>query len=221
MPRRKGVVRRRRRGNRLRKQVNKNSRVIKQLRKGQELKYIDFYDTDTAFHQLTDAGNLKYLSTIAHGDTVHTRDADECVMRKIKIRGALINDEGTPTDGICRILVIRVRNPQKITWSLAKTLMNHSAGVGSVFSFLNPDYARMFSVIDDITIAYDADSYRNVPFKITKKLNSILKFDGVNGAYDECLSNALWMLAWTDCPAVSAANAPHIDLEWRIFFIDS
>ncbi len=205
------------RGNKQTKQVWRNKRKIKMLSKAMELK---LYDTDTVTMANVDtAGHADFLNSIAQGNTEHTRDGNECLLRKIKIRGYIQNTNGTPQDGVMRLLLVRYKNQMAATLTIGRLLQNTNSAISTVNTFRNPDYTEQIVVIDDTSFGYDTTQYSQIPFKMEKKLNSENKWDSAGGATGDCLLNGLWLVAVTN--QATTANAPSIVYEARTSFCDS
>lgn len=219
MPSYRNRRRRRRRTKKTTKQVYKNKKDLKVLKKLIEPKFLD--GTSTMSQITTASSHVLLLNDIdqsAGGEDIQTRIGRDILARRIFVRGYMQNTNGTPADGIMRILLVRYKDSKGEQIATNKVLYNEQ-GATTVNGFLNVDEARHFDVILDTTFGYDTSAHTLIPFKYKKKLNHVVRYNSSTGTYDMIEKNSLWLIAITT--QATAANAPDLVLEWRYSYLDN
>ncbi len=199
----------------LKSQVYKNKKSIKRLNQAIEYKFFDGATVEVAVNS---TGTVTYLNTIAEGITNHTRTGGKITFRRVLIRAIFENDNGTPADGVARILLVRKIANEGASPSIATILYNHNDDATTVTSNRNMERAENLKVYFDHTFAYDTLLHSEIPFKISQKLNSNCEYNGATGVVGTCIDNGLYLVALGT--EAAGANAPVIQLDWRVTYCD-
>ncbi len=207
MPRMKHNHRRRKN-----KGLAKVKRDIKWLKQGVEFK---FFDQTTAGGTLNLTGSIEVLNNMAGGTTESTRVGTEIHANRILITGFVSNRNGTPSDTICRLMLVRDRYPQATAPTIADIL-------GSAGSLLVNEHRNMinkgrFKVMVDYRWSMDTVGHSLVPFKILFKLDHVVKY--TDGSADDPETNGLYIIGISTITA--GANAPTMDFDSRYSYTDS
>lgn len=201
------------------KQVYKNKRLLKKLSNNIEYKY---YDGNCGLTTIPNTGDQHCLNVVDNGDLYNQKEGREITSRRIMIRGYVNNNNGTPADGVLRIMLVRYHHAKGATLTVPDVLYNDGAAATSVNSMINMENKRQFDIIADTTFGYDTTQHTQIPFKIKKKLDHKVIFNtertsGTSAADIEL--NSLWFLAITN--QATEANAPSITAEYRYSFCDA
>lgn len=213
--------RRRRRRTGIKSQVYKNKRKLTMLSKAMEMKHLDGTGT---LATCDTSGEKLWLNQVDQGDLPESRDGKKIQARRIFIRGYISNTNGTPADGIMRIILVRRKDAGGNTFDVDNIdrglLYNDTSGGYTVLSNMNTRNAHNYDVLLDETFGYDTTQYSQIPFKIVKKLNHQATYTLAVTVDDaDCSKNALFLFCFTN--QATEANAPSVVYEYRYSFLDA
>ncbi len=200
------------RGSYLKKQVGKNRAKIKLLAQAIEYKY---HDVIAGADGMDATGASICLNTPRVGTTSVTRVGDKVVARRLTIRGAILNVNGTPADCIGRIMILRARDQNNIAQTIA---MVNQIGTSDMYSHINNQNKQRFQILADKTYSLDTTSHSMIPFYFTHKCKSETIYSADTGAATDIKEGAYYIMYWSS--ATAGANAPTILFDSRYYYID-
>lgn len=159
------------------KQVKQNKIAIKKLKRAPERKHLDVGSvTLHADDDLTSADTYYTLNSGIVRDAAATsiqdgsdrRIGDLVNNKALTIRGYIQNGaQGTATDVIVRILIVRVKSADATAFNPGDIL--HSLTVNSMYELQN---VKNYQVLSDTTFSMDNSDHSIVPFKYRTNLRS-------------------------------------------------
>lgn len=194
--------------------ARKNYKDLKFIKKAIEVKFIDEVLSN---QHLNTTGTINHINGVAQGDAQDERAGRKVQSRKIKIRGYINNDRGTPEDAVCRMMLVRVKQPKTLGTGLA---LLDLVKTSSVNSFYTPDGDNRFQVYFDHTFAMDTTQHSLIPFKITQKLNhEVLYTETTTGATETDIArNAMYLVYWST--VAGTTNDPVVNMTVRYTYVD-
>lgn len=187
-----------------------------------ETKFKDGATTVTNIHTI--AQRVLLNDTIAKGDNRHTQRIGRSLhAKKIFVRGYINNNNGTPTDDIIRVLLVRHKDSQGTDINTAYTDLLYNMTVTSygVLSNRNINHTRDFKVYLDTTFAVDTTGHSYIPFKIVQKLDHEVVYNesADTGAIATIEQNPLYLI-FIGIKADDTTNNPRATIEWRYTYND-
>lgn len=204
----KSVTKRRRR---YQKGLTKVKRDVKWLKKNIEFKFLDSTLNNV---ELSTTPVVTPLSLIADGPLVSERSGESLTARRIALRFTVENNNGTPVDCVCRIMLVRSKQPRGALLPISGLLVS-----SDVNSWRNLDRKNDIVVYADYTFTMDTTQHSMIPVKLIKKLNHIVKFSGAAGSNSTLQENGLFLISLST--VVTGANAPTLIGISRFSFNDS
>lgn len=204
--------------NKTSKQIWKNKRDLKKIKRGISYKW---YDANCALTTVPNTGDQVCLNPINCGTGYNNRKDRNIQARRIMIRGYINNNNGTPADGVIRIILVRYKECNGASLTMGTLLYNHGTAAFTVNSNKNMDHKQDFDIICDTTFGYDTTQHTQIPFKIVKKFDHevVYNSDSTSGIdHTHIEENSLWFMAITN--QATEANAPSITAEYRYSFCD-
>jgi len=203
---------RRKRGKkRYRNSLAKVKKDVDWLKKGIEFKFIDLAGSGQV---ASSSGTIISFNNLINNGTEHDERVGERVAcRRIFMRGHFANDRGTPADVVVRMILFRQLDSLSSAATLAELLQTPT----NIHSAMNMDNASKMKVYVDTTFAMDTSGHTLIPFKISQKLNHIVKWSapGIGQPHENGLYLGIFSTQST------AANAPDLDLYARYSYTDS
>lgn len=177
-----------------------------------EKKFIDVENTATL---PTSSGVIEVLNDIPAGDDAEERNGNSILAKYITLNGRIvINPSATTT--FVRILVVVDKHGQGTPPTLAQLLQDASIN-RNLTSRMNIDNVDRFYVLFNRLIPLNNNGNGTKVFKMYRKLNFHLKYDGTStGSYD---SNAIYCVMISD--QLVTDPTPFINWHSRIAFYDN
>ncbi len=191
--------------------MSKVKKDIKWLKKNVEFKSRDQTFTDEELSTTVVPVRLNLMGT---GDTVSAREGNMIAARRILVRGFVSNDNGTPVDCVCRIMLVRQKQSAGTALAIGDVLLN-----ATVNGPRNLDLASNIVVYADETFSMDLTTHSLIPFKFIFKLNNQVRY-GTTAATEAGLEqNGINLIGIST--VATGANAPTMTFDARFSFCDS
>lgn len=203
-------------GNYIRRQVGKNKAELKVLMKGVERK---FHDRQNNVVVMTNQAVWASINDgIDQGFDQGDRVGNKINGKKIFIRGFFTNKGANAADCVCRIIIVRIPVP-RITAPAVTRLLNDADNVNS-FRLVTRDNEMI--IMYDQTFAMDTTQMSLIPFKWSKKINTISEWTGATGSSTTITANTYGIYAFstiTDNPGT--LDSPDFNFGVRYTYTDS
>ncbi len=203
----------RKKGGYLKRQVGKNRAKIKLLSQAIEYKY---YDLDVAADGCDTAGASHVLNPIQQGDSVSMRTGDRVLCRRVTVRGAFLNVNGTPADCIVRMLILKARDQNNTKQTLAHVLQD---GPSAIYSMIFDQHKHRFQILADKTLSLDTTTHSMIPFYFTHKCKSVCTYNANAGAATDIEDGGYYVMFYGT--AAAGANAPTVSFTSRFYYMDA
>ncbi len=204
--------RKRKRGSYLKRQVSKNKRQLKNIARAIEYK---FFDKDHAASSMDTTGETDVINAMVLGDNVNTREGNKILMKRITVRGLILNINGTPVDTIVRLVIFRAKNQNNANQTI---LLLTQDGPGNINTMMRHEHYKRFQVLADKTFALDTTAHSIIPFYFTHKCNVVCQYSANTGATTDIEDGAYYVGFWGSNAA--SANTPTITFSSRCSYLD-
>ncbi len=204
--------------NRAIRTMSKTAILAKQLVNLKRMVNTEIKEFNTTFDPtaiIDAAGNLVQLTNIPQGDTTITRDGSQCKVLSVYVKG-VIKISQSATSSAFRLMLVWDRQTNQVIYTTADLLLDASS-VDSINSPLNLNNKRRFKVLYDKTFGLNINGRSVIPFRIYKKLNMMIRFDGSTPSIADLTSNSLSLLMIGD----EVTNDPTISWIARVRFVDN
>ncbi len=213
--------RRRRRGRKsMRSQVFKNKRDLKRINDSIEYKFFDLAKVTVVCDSTVTTG-ITLLNPVPGGTAgvlLQERDGNEVHATRIKVRCVFENDNGTPADGIARILLVRKIDTDRTTAPTTEVILNQTDATATTTSFRAMSFKENYKVYWDHTFTYDTTQHSLIPFIINQKLDHQTIWTSATGTIGALQQNGIFLICLST--AAAGANAPSLSIDSRFSFTD-
>lgn len=181
------------------------------LKKMIEYKIVDWA---IAEEDLDSDGIIKFIPTIAEGDGGNERSGQEVFATRLTLRGR-ITKQGNGSDGLIRMLLVRMKKKDAtITGQITDFLT-----ATSITSPHNQPNRDNYKIYYDETFAIDEALRSNIPFYITQKLKSRIRYNADTvGNENDCVENPLYFIAFSNI--ATGADCPHLYVQGTLSYTD-
>ncbi len=179
---------------------------------------VEYKNHDLAFVNtaiVDGVGNIVQLSNIPQGDTGESRDGSNVKITSIYIKGIFVLNPSATTSQY-RILLIEDKQTNQAIYATADVLTT-VVNKHSIVSPLNLDNQFRFKVLYDKMFDLSITGRQSRTFKIYKKVNRRLRFDGSVPDITDLRSSSYSLLLIGS----EATNAPTCLFESRLRFVDN
>lgn len=160
-------------------------------------------------------GFVQIISGMIEGLSEENRIGEKVSCKTIMIRGIIENNNGTPVDAVCRLLVFKNSAPNSVT----QTIDNEVLDTITIDSMRDWSHKEIIKVYYDQTFNMEVQLNHITPFKIrVSGLSAHTTYSGSAGATANLLTNHYYFAFFSNQAA--GANAPSLNAKFRITYDD-
>jgi len=196
-------------------------RQLKAINSRAELKYYDdSAGSCTAEYYTGNWTRHCFTGPIVQGTTTETRVGNKIKLKRLFIRGYMVNNRGTPVDSMIRLIIFRAKQPNNALQT-EDLLFQDGADINTPRMM---EHKKRFKVYFDQTFTMkastDVSTQIFLPVKINIPLNSVATYNGVTGGYTDMERNGVYLLICSTTNTGSA-NVPSFQFYSRVTYYDS
>ncbi len=209
---RRGGGRKKKRGGR--RGLGSIGRDVRLLKSALEHKNLDINHTV----QMNTTGQVVVVNALGTGDLGTTREGMKVTGKRLFIRGTIENNNGTPADGVCRLMIFIRKDVAGILPTMASLLKTVDVNAPRL-----KNRKHDFVVLYDNTFVFDTTQHSLIPIKIniripTKYRNVRYLSTGTSAIITNLLANGLFIGAVGT--VAGDTNAPRLVMTTRYDYID-
>tara|TARA_B100000749_G_scaffold154224_1_gene118388 strand:+ start:772 stop:1398 length:627 start_codon:yes stop_codon:yes gene_type:complete len=184
-------------------------RLARSNRRSIEVKEITNQSTGT----VSSTGSVTSMTSIAEGDDLSQRNGRKVSLKSIQIRGFLLNNDLTTSDGtFVRMMIVR-DNTFKSTAPLIADILQNSAVYG--LRAQEPEKKKAYTVLYDKFMGVDVNSRNQITFEKFKKVSGEVIFDGTGSTTGN--KGGLYLLLLSN----RSSDLPTVNLQVRVRYTDA